>query len=277
MNTTTISKPDQQKALRKLLEAVCGNGYGYLAISYTKDPEWKGLRTKSFPANDVTPIIEYVDTIKNTEQIMFGLGRRQKELTSTSRGGNKDVCAISVIGMDIDLYDPSKPHKQLPKSVGEAIQILNSFQVAPSMIVKSGNGLHGYWFLQEDLEITDAESLKSAQSIVRNFYRGFAVHSLPYQFDATHDLSRGLRLPGTLNLKDVDKPIPVEVIECFLNRRYSTDQIRNASVELIPLKPKVIAPLSAGSMNLDMVIGGCNWFSRVWKNPGYAFAITRNF
>ena len=267
MNATTISKPDQQETLRVLLSAVCGSGSGYLAISHTKDPEWKGLRTKTFPASDIDPMIEYVTDLKNTEQIMFGIGRRKKELTSASRGGNKDICAISVIGMDIDLYDSSKPHKRLPKSINDAMQILNSFQVAPSMIVKSGNGLHGYWFLQEDLEISDSESLKLSQNFIKNFYRGFASHSLPYEFDATHDLSRGLRLPGTLNLKDIENPIPVEVIECFPNRRYTTDQIRNASIELLPLEPRVNAPVTAGSMNLEMVLDGCNWFSRVWKNP----------
>lgn len=267
MNATTLNKLDQEDAVRELLKAVCGNGDGYIAISNTDDAEWKKLRTKTLPANDVDSIFQYVDSLKRTEQVMFGLGRRSKQLSSTSRGGNKDVCAISVIGMDIDLHDASKPHKQLPKTIAEAISILNSFEIAPSMIVKSGSGLHAYIFLKDDLIISDAESLKNAQNFIKNFYRGFAVHALPFQFDATHDLSRGLRMPGTLNLKDPDNPVVVEVIECSPNRRYSTDQIRNASVELLATKPIIATPATSGTMNLDMVLGGCGWFNRVWKNP----------
>ncbi len=266
--TTSIEVKENFKVdLRTLLEATAGNGSGYITISTTSDPDWKGLRTKYFPSSDIDSIIEFVESVRSTEQVMFGLGRRSTVLPPSFRGGNKDVVGLSIIGMDIDLYDINKPDKRLPKTTQEAVELLNNFSLAPSMIVKSGKGLHGYWFLQEDLSIENEVDLKEAQNFVKNLYRGFAVHALPYEFDATHDLSRGLRVPGTYNLKDPANPIPVEVLECNPDRRYSVEQVRNASVEISPIK-KVQAPtITSGTMNLDMVLGGCNWFSRVWKNP----------
>ena len=266
--TTYLSPVDEfEVELRTLMEATSGDGSGYIAISTTSDPDWRGLHTKYFPSHEIDSIIKYVESVREKEQVMFGLGRRSKQLSSKSRGGNKDIVAFSVIGMDIDLYDPEKPNKRLPKSADEALRLLNGFQLAPSMIVKSGKGFHGYWFLQEDVYISDADKLKEAQNLVKNFYRGFAVHALPYEFDATHDLSRGLRVPGTFNLKDINNPIAVKVIECFPNRRYSIAQIKNASIELLQITRKQTAPITAGDMNIDMVLNGCNWFSRVWKNP----------
>jgi hypothetical protein len=258
---------NQDEGLRILFEAVAGEGSGFITVSTTPNSDWSGMRTEFLPANDIDGVIEFVKAIPSGHQSMFGLSRRRSISAQGSRGGNKDVGYLSLIGMDIDLYDSEKPLKRLPKTLSEALSILDSFPTPPSMVVKSGSGLHTYTFLSEEVVVNDEQSLKEAQSFVKNFYRGFAAAALPYEFDATHDISRGLRVPGTYNFKSVDSPVMVEILSFDATRRYSLEQIRNVSLDLSPKKVQHQVIAEPGTMNLDMVSSACNWFNRVWKNP----------
>ncbi len=56
------------------------------------------------------------------------------------------------------------------------------------------------------------EQRKEAQELVCAFYRGFGAFPAPFKFDATHDLSRVLCFPGSLNFKDVDNPKVIEFL-----------------------------------------------------------------
>lgn len=253
--------------IRALMNAVVGKGDGYVVISKTSDPNWKGLKSKSIPANDFNAVMEEVRNCKADEQVLFGLGRRRSTSDSGKRGGNSDVSHISVIGMDIDLYDSNKPHKKLPKTKQEGILLLNGYELPPSMIVNSGSGLHAYWFLSDEIVIEDEAALKAAQKTIKNFYRGFGAYSAPYEFDATHDLSRGLRLPGTNNLKDISNPVQVTVLEVDETRKYSVAQIEAAGVDYEPKVVTNVAIVHKGNLNLEMVQDGCHWFNRVWTNP----------
>ena len=63
--------------IRALMNAVVGKGDGYVVISKTSDPNWKGLKSKSIPANDFNAVMEEVRNCKAEEQVLFGLGRRR--------------------------------------------------------------------------------------------------------------------------------------------------------------------------------------------------------
>lgn len=132
---------------------------------------------------------------------------------------------------------------------------------SPSIVVKSGHGVHLYWLLKEAYIIDDAgapppvvtewdetsegkrqprkyfvdetgekmylnrknaaPSLSPKAQHVQDIVHGIAAK---IGGDSTHDLARLLRVPGTLNRKEERngiEPTACEIVECDASRRYS--------------------------------------------------------
>jgi len=84
----------------------------------------------------------------------------------------------------------------------------------PSIVVRSGSGIHGYWLLQQE-PTSQAERLRFG-AMLQNFYRSFGG-------DHVQNLSRVLRPPGTLNYKDARNgrtPLPCSLCVCDPEVRY---------------------------------------------------------
>jgi len=134
----------------------------------------------------------------------------------------------------------------------------------PSVVVSSGSGVHLYWLLDEPYRIDDADdpppvhesfdedgmgkrkrtthvvdpatgeklALAARQNVptlspkavrLQDILSGIAAK---IGGDHTHDLSRLLRLPGTMNRKDERngrEPAPCALVECHTDRRYSIE------------------------------------------------------
>lgn len=254
-------------AAKTLITAALGNGEGYLVISKSDGPNWENLKSQSFKATDTEGIVAELEFINERQQAMFGLARRANPSILGKRGGNKDISHISLIGMDIDLYDEEKPTKHLPRTIDDAIAILESFELKPSMIVKSGTGLHAYWFMSEDMVIKSEEEYKGAQRLVKNFYRAFGEHAAPFSFDSTHDIGRSLRVPGSLNLKDPNNVLLVEALSVSQNSRYTLAEIKTVAKD-VERSVSISKPTpSIGKLNVESVRKGCGWFNRVWASP----------
>jgi hypothetical protein len=132
----------------------------------------------------------------------------------------------------------------------------------PSVVVNSGNGIHLYWLLDEPFQIDYASTprpvltefnrvggkikprkyvivdgmiqylhgnrglteLSPQAELVQRILKGIA---LQIGGDHTTDLSRLLRLPGSMNRKDARSgktPIPTELLVCEPSRRYSFNE-----------------------------------------------------
>src|SRR5699024_8531972 len=116
--------------------------------------------------------------------VWVGVGPREK-VGSTNPKCNR------VLWCDFDATITSA--EQAKKSIEDANL------PSASMLVSSGNGYHAYWKLDEALE----------PEVARGYSRG--IHrALPT--DATHDPTRVMRLPGTLNWKS-DPPTQCSIVE----------------------------------------------------------------
>ena len=155
----------------------------------------------------------------------------------------------------------------------------------PSIIVNSGNGVHLYWLLDEPYLIDDARDptsvetewtqtsnggKKSRKYIVENGDKVYldqrrhvsrlspkAEHlqdvlagvAKALGGDQTFDLSRLLRLPGTLNRKDQRngrQPVPTALVECDPPRRYPLarfEALKSESAETERAKQIAAMPL----------------------------------
>jgi hypothetical protein len=258
--------------LDNFLSAWCGDGTGYVSISHTSDSHLKSLSSKFFPADDIEAIKKHLATLGGM-QVVFNFARLAK-VKPTGRGKSADVSAFSLIGMDCDIASAKKPNKNLPSNIDEAISAMESLTLPPSIYVNSGSGLHCYWKFAEDAHVADAEDLKKAKVMVANFYRGVAEELPQFQFDSTQDLARSFRMPGSVNLKDINNPLQVTIREIH-NRSYTLNDIHEMGVPTVgKQRPIQISNVSSDdltqSIDMNLMSSGCNWVASALKNPGFA-------
>ena len=102
--------------------------------------------------------------------------------TRDGKGGCKEnIIHIPCVWCDVDFKDT-------PREV--AAQNLKEFPFRPSMIVKSGGGIHLYWLLKEPAKQDDIEDIEDIN------------HRIADQLGGDHnscDAARVLRVPGTKN------------------------------------------------------------------------------
>jgi hypothetical protein len=169
--------------------------------------------------------------------------------------------------MDIDVSDPKEPDEELPQSQEEALTLLETFTLKPSFTISSGVGVHAYWALNEEIEITNDQERKDAQELVRSFYRGFAEFAHPFKFDSTHDLARILRFPGSWNFKDPENPKQVFFLSENPERTYSIAEIKGVGIAKPTSLPKQSVQIKPGVMSLTKVSKGCSWVKNALVNP----------
>lgn len=259
-----------------LIKAVAANSDGYLTLCHSKDPKLMGLKSEFYHSSEVDKFMQAVERYKDS-QVYFGLNLQKSIPADGGRGTRENICNIALIGMDIDTSMGKSSKQKLPASKAEALELIHKFPLQPSVIVDSGRGFHLYWFLSEPLIINTEEERKFAQDFVKDFYAGFADYAHPYKFDSTFDLSRILRVPGSLNLKQPDEPLPVDIYFEDSNLTYSQEQISAVSKNHKKQRETAIRVLNegvesdaVGKVDLERILKGCSWLSRVWKNPASA-------
>lgn len=132
-------------------------------------------------------------------------------------GRSNNVIAGIVVWADLDF-------KSFAGGEEEARARLAALPLAPTAIVRSGHGLHVYFFLREP-ETPQALSALSQRL-------GLAVGG-----DAVHDAARVMRVPGTMNMKDSAHPVRVEIETWEPSRRFNPSELS----EMLPELPAAAA------------------------------------
>ncbi len=113
---------------------------------------------------------------------------------------------------------------------------------SPSILVRSGFGIHGYWLLDRDLRTPEERS--QLAELLPHFYRSFGG-------DHVQNLSRVLRPPGTMNFKDARSgrtPVPCTLLACDSKRRFPMEMF----LPWIQLAEEETGPTHAGDSPTSM-------------------------
>jgi len=135
---------------------------------------------------------------ENGFNAFYGVCGRQCE-----SGKKQDVSIVPAFWVDIDsptTLDPDVVLSYFKKFTPDEIFF-------PSYTVASGHGAHAYWFLEQPIVITDDEVRTKAEGYLLGLAQFF-------QADRVHDLGRVMRLPETINWKDVNDPVPCQLASC---------------------------------------------------------------
>jgi len=150
-------------------------------------------------------------------------------------GTAADVLAGHVAWVDIDFRD-------FPGGEAEARKRLAEFPVPPSAVVRSGHGLHGYWLLRE---LEEPETLSRLSEGLAQALGG----------DHAFDAARILRLPGTVNWKDPEHPVPVEIEFLDEGRACNRSEIEEAIAAYAPKPEARASARSAGTEGAARIDG----------------------
>jgi P4 family phage/plasmid primase-like protien len=171
------------------------------------DPDAKDVRTIFYTVEQVLkdwPTIERnLQHLNRTEVRNIHPCVNPRVRRPRKRGKNSDVEAFVSLWIDVDFHGDEAAIRD---SFQKTIKVFDEAGLHPSVIIESGHGLHAYWLLDRPYPVA------KARPCCAGLQDTFKIA------DAQNDPSRVLRMPGTVNLKDVRNPSTCRVVEATWKR-----------------------------------------------------------
>ena len=157
------------------------------------------------------------------QDIYTGVALVSPEFAGTAHNRTSNISAHAIAGLwaDIDLAGAAHKKANLPERQESVLDVISE----PTIIIHSGHGLQVWWLFEQPWVFSGHSDKLLAHGLThwwhRELAKTFAQHG--WALDATHDLARVMRLPGTVNHKAA--PVPVRVIQCCPERRLILKQV----------------------------------------------------
>ncbi|MEO1286632.1 MAG: hypothetical protein AAFV93_02600 [Chloroflexota bacterium] len=278
MNTTTITQNGK----------VVANCETFLTTFYQNVPDnlWleircihpitKNVRSLWIAPNDITQrnnILKHANQLNREGYgIYFAPCLRNEQI-----GKTEHATLATALWIDIDCDD------DLPRR-DRALAKLEAFEPAPSIIVDSGGGWHGYWLLDEPYKLENDEDKKHIKLILEGLFS-----ALDGDEGYVKSVASVMRLPDSTNTKPERGGVICTVKQFEPDRRYSLSDFDWLKVELPtrksnlniqidglhPLSPRtqdyLVAGSSDGSRNNDLFAAACQL-----RDAGYSQSEAEN-
>jgi hypothetical protein len=222
---------------REWLEIVYGDTPGYLHICSVGD--WKGMAFSHEDPHQIDKALAYIQGIhaRGAEGIYLRATTLRQAPHEGSRGGDDLSFYLPGLWADIDIAGPGHKTKgTLPPSTAEAMKIVRASGLPePSHWIHSGGGIYPWWILDSPHEIEDVEFARSLsngwqQALLRGALK------LGYSYGTgVGDLSRVLRIPGTVNRKaGLERPCSGDGPFAWSGERFQIQDLVDALAATIP-------------------------------------------
>lgn len=187
-----------------------GNGFDSVKAAANHIAYWLGVDIQKAGK----PATDYFHCMSVQSGAVQGQTRTGRPILKTSRRQSNAV-ALKAFFLDLDVKEGryASKHEALAALV-DLVQ--RGIAPAPTMVVDSGNGLHVYWTL--DQEVPAAEWTPIADGFGNHLWRS----GLKLQDDTFFaDSARVLRPPGTYNCKNKDAPVLTRLVGRVLSTDYT--------------------------------------------------------
>jgi putative DNA primase/helicase len=233
---------------------------------------------------------QMVDTliVEGAGDLYTGACLAPGDLGSFKRCRNDQAAAIAGVWADIDVNGGPEDKTGAAPDMASAMELSSSL-LEPTVLVNSGYGLQAWWCFERPWVFggkpfgdsptrSEVEGDRArAALIVAQFQKLLREQAgeRGYTIDATHDLARLLRLPGTFNCKGGDKA-PVTMVACDPQLRYAVAHIKAlcakaGTVDLVaePDEPDlpvidIGAVREMGQVQLDALLNNSREFKATW-------------
>lgn len=189
----------------KWLDIVYSETPGFINICSTLN--WAG---RCYPSGDTDIALEYIQELdKAGAEGIYLRATTLRSVPESGRGSDELSFYLPGLWADIDIAGPGhKTSQQLPPDVASAMRIVDESGLPePSHWVHSGGGLYPWWLLRNPIEISDLEDFRALSGGWQKVLEASAK-KLGYHYGSgVGDLSRVLRIPGTVNRKaGIERP-----------------------------------------------------------------------
>ena len=156
----------------------------------------KGIETRTFAEATVPEMMQWLDRIGATHNLYFSVGEPLADFSKKAE--RTDMARVWWFHVDVDPRAGEDIGMEQQRSLG-LLQRPPAPLPPPTVVVFSGGGHQGFWKLREPIEINGSEA--AAEDAKRY---NLAIE-LALGADNVHDISRIMRLPGSVNRPDEKK------------------------------------------------------------------------
>ncbi len=155
------------------------------------------------------------DNAAGQANVWVHVGLSKKAFTGGDRPAALEIDALSGMWADIDIAHPVHKKPGLPPDQDAALAIIKAMGLTPGLVIHSGHGLQAWWPFSEVWEFEDAADRRKARVLSRAWAITLRERAkqLGYTVDMVSDISRVLRVAGTVNAKDANDIKPVTILE----------------------------------------------------------------
>jgi putative DNA primase/helicase len=111
---------------------------------------------------------EYGTSRAANSEVYFGVGLING--SPAGRGKSDDVSAIGALWADIDIHSSFHVSNRLPGSLDDARDLLSQLPLRPSVLVRTGHGLHAYWLLHEPWIFESPDDRDQAAQLTKSWH-----------------------------------------------------------------------------------------------------------
>ena len=185
---TDITTPehDSDAAVRFLQRFAPSGPWLLTAIDPSKK---KPPSTQSFGPGDARSMTAWINAWQGKRNLYFSVNRPRADLHD--RAKKIDITEMLALHVDVD---PRAGH-DLKEERERILPKLRAHEPAPSVVVFSGGGYQAFWLLEEPLAVDNPTRLEAYNKHLETIFDA----------DHCHDISRIMRLPGTINIPDKKK------------------------------------------------------------------------
>lgn len=192
---TTEEKPNTDAALEFLRKWRPGGPWTVVAFNPEGNNQTAGI---TFRESDVHLGREFIDKWNGKWNLYFHMNALMRDLNK--KAAKTDIRSLDCLHIDQDPMD-GRDIKQEQELIFDSFLNPPAGVPQPSVIIFSGGGYQGFWLLEEPLEVqgelSRVEDAKRYSQQLEILYGDRA--------DATHNLDRVMRLPGTMNIPNPTK------------------------------------------------------------------------
>jgi hypothetical protein len=176
---------------------------------------WESATRSSqfFSSTALPQLAQEIERLKPTNDLYIGIATQEQDLGPRHRGKGDTTATVGAFFADIDFASSKDSHKAYPPDEETALKVLDGFVHRPTLVIRTGNGLHAHWAFDKPISFESTKDRKAHETNRRAFARelGQVFKAEGYEIDGVQDLARVCRLPGTFNHKS-KPPKTVEAI-----------------------------------------------------------------
>ena len=162
--------------------------------------QWVPLRERRWPE-----LAQGLMRFTPTRNLYFGVAIQHPDCEPhrSRRGRSTSAYILPGLWADIDIATGQHAASTLPALETEALDFLGTLPQFPSLLLRTGGGLHAYWLFPHPSVLAGSEDLAAMAQVSTRFARFLMAegHRRGWTLDNVGDLARTLRPAGTMNHK----------------------------------------------------------------------------